>query len=225
MWTAKLKLRHDDCPIVNRCQKFKLVVYSYPSTWYEAGGRRLSTTTCFFGSAEDDRKRRFIDDLKKDRRLTNIEVSGDYFTYEIDLGKKGEHVMLYRKECIFFVKPTINHHDGHEYWEVASWKRQYMSDFITALKKHMDICEILRIKDSELTDVYIPNVMPKLTKSQKKAIEIAYNNHYYAYPRKVSLEDLASIAGVGISTYQEHLRKAEMKLLPVIIERQLKKAE
>ena len=67
--------------------------------------------------------------------------------------------------------------------------------------------------------------MPKLTKNQKKAIEIAYNSGYYTYPRKMSLEDLAKIAGIGISTFQEHLRKAEMKLLPVIIENQLKKAE
>ena len=35
MWITKLKLMHKDCPIVTRCKKFKLIVLSYPSTWYE----------------------------------------------------------------------------------------------------------------------------------------------------------------------------------------------
>ena len=33
---------------------------------------------------------------------------------------------------------------------------------------------------------------------------------------------MARIAKIGISTFQEHLRKAELKLLPVIIEYQMK---
>ena len=89
----------------------------------------------------------------------------------------------------------------------------------------MDICEILKMENSPLTDVYFPNVMPKLSKHQKTALEIAYNNGYYSYPRKITLEQLAKIAKVGISTFQEHLRKAELKLLPVIIEQQIKTNE
>ncbi len=89
----------------------------------------------------------------------------------------------------------------------------------------MDICEIMKMENSPLTDVYFPNVMPKLSKSQKEALEIAYRNGYYSYPRKITLEKLARIAKIGISTFQEHLRKAELKLLPVIIEQQIKKSE
>ena len=133
MWITKLKLRHEDCPIVNRCQKFNLVVLSYPSTWYENKGKKFSTTTCFFQSNDEEKKKKFIDDLKADRRITNIEVSGDIFTYEINLAKKGEHVMLYHTKQIFFVRPVINHPDGHEYWEVASWKKEELQKFIKAL--------------------------------------------------------------------------------------------
>ncbi len=151
-----------------------------------------------------------------------MEVSGDVFTYEINLGKEGEHVMLYHNRQIIFVKPTVNHYDGHEYWEVACWKREELEKFIKELKSHMDFCEIMKIENSPLTDVYFPNVMPKLSKCQKGALEIAFRNGYYSYPRKIKLEQLAKIAKIGISTFQEHLRKAELKLLPVIIEYQLK---
>ena len=87
----------------------------------------------------------------------------------------------------------------------------------------MDVCKILKLESSPLTDVYFPNVMPKLSKQQKKALELAYENGYYSYPRKSSLEKLAKLAKIGISTFQEHLRKAEIKLLPVIIDHSVKR--
>lgn len=222
MWITKLKLKHEDCPIVNRCVKFNILVFSYPSTWYEKNGKKFATTTCYFQSSDERRKKKFIDDLKADRRISNLEVSGDVFTYEINLGKEGEHVMIYHNKNIIFVKPTVNHYDGHEYWEVACWKRGELEKFIKELKAHMDTCEIMRLESSPLTDVYFPNVMPKLSKSQKEALEIAYMNGYYSYPRKATLEQLAKIAKIGISTFQEHLRKAELKLLPIIIDYQIK---
>lgn len=222
MWITKLRLKHEDCPIVNRCQKFNLIVLSYPSTWYGKKRKKFATTTCYFQSSDEKQKKKFIDDLKADRRISNLEVSGDIFTYEISLGKEVEHVMLYHSKNIIFVKPTINHFDGHEYWEVASWKRDELENFIKSLKGHMDICEILKMENSPLTDVYFPNVMPKLSPHQKTALEVAYRNGYYSYPRKINLKQLAKIAKIGISTFQEHLRKAELKLLPVIIDYQIK---
>ena len=225
MWITKLKLKHDDCPIVNRCQKFNLVVFSYPSTWYEKNNKKFATTTCYFQSSDENQKNKFIEDLKSDRRISNLEVSGDVFTYEINLGKEGEHVMLYHTKQIIFVKPVVNHFDGHEYWEVASWKRDALEDFIKELKSHMGVCKIMKMENSPLTDVYFPNVMPKISKSQREALEIAFQNGYYSYPRKMTLKQLAKIAKIGISTFQEHLRRAELKLLPAIIEYQLKQSE
>lgn len=220
MWIAKLKLRHADCPIVRRCEKFGVMVLSYPSNWYEQRGRKFSSTTCFFQSSDKQKKRQFLRDLKADRRITRLEISGGIFTYEIDLGKSGEHVMLYHTKQIFFVKPTINHPDGNEYWEVASWEKAVLQDFVRSLKSHMDVCTIMKMVQSPLTEVYFPHLMPKLSKGQKWAIQLAYRNGYYAYPRKITLEQLAKIAKVGTSTFQEHLRKAELRLLPEIIEQQ-----
>jgi len=102
MWIVKLQLSHKDCPIVTRCQKFGLIVLSYPSTWYEKKGTKFATTTCFFQSCDEGKKKKFLKDLKRDKRITHLDVSGDIFTYEINLGKEGEHVMLYHTRQIFF---------------------------------------------------------------------------------------------------------------------------
>lgn len=221
MWIAELKLRHEDCPIVNRCQKFNIVVLSYPSVWYEKNKKKFATTICYFQTTDEKVKKDFIKDLKKDKRITNLEVAGDVFTYEINLGKKGEHVMLYTVKQIFFVKPTINHYNGHEYWYVASWKREELTKFINSLEKHMDVCEIVKIEKSPLHDVHFPSLMPNLSKMQKKVLEIAYKNGYYNFPRKISMEKLSKLVGIKVSTFQEHLRKAEIKLFPLIIQQQI----
>lgn len=222
MWTAKLKLNHKDCPIVTRCQKFNLIVLSYPSSWYRHNKRKYATTTCYFQSTDENTKKKFIKELKSDKRITNLETAGDIFTYEINLGKKGEHVMLYYTRQIFFIKPTINHFDGHEYWEIASWSKEVLQEFIKSLRTHMDICIMLKIEKIPLANIYFPNVMPRLSPSQKKAIELAFKEGYYSYPRKITLEQLANISKLGTSTFQEHLRKAEIKLLPVMIEANIK---
>ncbi len=161
-------------------------------------------------------------ELKGDKRLTKLEVSGDIFTYEINLGKKGEHVMLYHTKNIFFVKPVVNSSDGHEYWEVSAWTKQELQKFIESLQNHMGSCKILKMEKTKLSDVYFPNIMPKISKQQRKAIDLAYVHGYYSYPRKITLERLAKIAGVKTPTFQEHLRKAEIKLLPSLIEHQQK---
>ena len=56
----------------------------------------------------------------------------------------------------------------------------------------------------------------ELTEKQKQAIHEAIINGYYNYPRKIDLEKLSKIMKVSRVTFQEHLRKAESKLIPQI---------
>ena len=171
---------------------------------------------------KEENKKRFIEDLKKDKRIRRIEVSGDIYSYELELPKSARHVQLFYNRSLLFLKPVIHTEEGFEYWELASWERKNLIEFINKLTKHMDHMRILKLKQTKLKDVYFPMIMPKLTKEQKMAIELAYRRGYYSYPRKIKLKDLAKESGLSISTFQEHLRKAEIKLLPNLIEGILK---
>ena len=82
MWITKLKLRHDDCPIVNRCQKFNILVFSYPATHYNKKGKSFATTVCYFQSSDEEKKKKFLSNLKKDAKISNMESSGDVFSYD-----------------------------------------------------------------------------------------------------------------------------------------------
>ena len=225
MWTAKLKLYHKDCPIVNRCVKFGVSVLSYPRSHYARTGKKYATTVCKFVGYQPEKKKAFLDDLRRDRSISRLDVSGDVFVYEYDLGKEGEHVMLYFDPEMVFVKPTVNSPDGHEYWEVACWGKDKITKFIDELKTHMDTSEVLGIGQVTNVEVYFPSVMPKLSPAQENALMLAYQWNYYEYPRQIDLRELAKRAGVSLATFQENLRRAENKMMPMLIERIIRPEE
>lgn len=222
MWVTKLRLYHKDCPIVNRCVKFGVSVLSYPRSHYLRKGKKYATTVCKFVGYDEAKKKAFLEDLRKDKNISRLDVSGDIFVYEYGLGKEGEHVMLYFDPEMVFVKPTVNSPDGHEYWEVASWSKEKIKKFIHELSRHMDSSEVLNIGQATNVEVYFPSVMPRLSPAQEKSLMLAYQWGYYSYPRQIGLRELAKRAGVSLTTFQENLMKAENKMMPMLIERIMK---
>lgn len=60
-----------------------------------------------------------------------------------------------------------------------------------------------------------------LTEKQKEALQIALLYDYYTWPRSITLEELAGIAGCSRKVFQDHLRKAEIKLFPTLVKEAL----
>lgn len=58
----------------------------------------------------------------------------------------------------------------------------------------------------------------QLTERQKTAIESAYLAGYYEWPRRSTAEEIADSLDISSSTFHEHLRVAERKLLSALIE-------
>ena len=74
--------------------------------------------------------------------------------------------------------------------------------------------ELLQIQQKELKDIYLPHLMPQLSKNQRRAIDLAIESGYYEFPRKIDMVGLAKKMGVSYPTFQEHLRRAEGKVIP-----------
>lgn len=62
----------------------------------------------------------------------------------------------------------------------------------------------------------IEDVARNLTPRQIECFNAAFELGYYSIPKRVTIEDLASKLGMSRSTLQEHLRKAEIRLLSSI---------
>ncbi len=214
MWIAKLKIKHD-CTIGTRCKKFRCISYSIPlGSWHDGEYEYTSERHTLEGDEENIKN--FLEDLKKDKRIKNLEISKNTIFF-IGVRKKERIPTSHWNPKIFFVKPVFVDKTGYEYWEIASWKNEVISEFVKGLSREKGMTlEIEKIENVKLDDIHFPHVMPKLSKKQKRAFELAVEHGYYHYPRKKGLKKLSKLMDISVSTFQEHLRKAEEKIVPLL---------
>lgn len=218
MWITKLKIKHD-CIIGNRCKKFSVTATGTPFNVYIKNKITYSPQLHKIeGNPKDIKK--FISDLGRDKKVSNLEIEGNnVFFIEVQKKKKvTASIFSTFGPKIIFVKPVFVDKDGYEYWEVASWKKEILAEFIDGIVKEVskDV-EILKIEQTKLKDVYFSHLMPILTPNQTRAITLAFEKGYYLWPRKSSLGKLAKEMKISVPTFREHLKRAEEKLMPNLI--------
>ncbi|MFC4551175.1 MULTISPECIES: bacterio-opsin activator domain-containing protein [Halorussus] len=57
-----------------------------------------------------------------------------------------------------------------------------------------------------------------LTERQRSALEVAYRTGYFEWPRRSSGEEVADSLGVSSSTFHQHVRRAEQRLLAALFD-------
>ncbi len=95
--------------------------------------------------------------------------------------------------------------DGTVEWTIAFTGREALNELLERLKHEEVEVKILRL--SSVADV------ETLTSRQRNIVEIALEEGYFDYPRRVTLRQLAKTVGVSASTVSEVLRRAEKKIL------------
>lgn len=64
----------------------------------------------------------------------------------------------------------------------------------------------------------VPDVLSRLTDRQTEVLGVAYEQGYYRIPRDVTTADVAAEFGVDRRTAEEHIRRAENKLVDSVAE-------
>lgn len=215
MWIAKFKNWHKTCLIRPLCQKYEVTDYVYLLNHWEEKNHFYYTELHLL---EGDKKDvdNFIKEFKKDKSLKKIEVNKNQIITLNILTKKDHAVYssVFDKKIIY-TKPVVQHIDGFETWELASWDKE-------TLTKIMDIpdfeMEILSIKKIEGVNLFLPQIQPNISEKQMTSMKLAIREGYYNFPRKTDLNKLAKKKKVSKQTFQENLRKAENKLVPFLVE-------
>ncbi len=216
MWVAKLRLKHDDCVIGRRCKRFKVISIGIPFNSYKDENKAyFSHFETLVG--DEQNIQRFIEDIKGDSSVHNLEVQGHSIFFVNELPIHQTIPTTHYNPRIFFIKPVVVDEKGFEDWEIGSWDEQILRDFVVNLQKEHFEVKVLKIQNEKINEIYFPQVMPFLTKGQKRALDIAVQRGYYDFPRNVELRDLAKEAGISLSTFREHLRKAEKKIMPDLV--------
>jgi predicted DNA binding protein len=216
MWVLKLKFWHENSTAIPYAVKHNITIMGFPLNKHEKN-KLISMTVAHLVLGEEENKKAYFKEILKSKRFKNVELEGDFLIYELEFPKGETHHQLYLTPEIMFIKPVIVKPDGFEYLEIASWNKKPLTNFLQKCKKWLKI-ESFSLKQQKISDVYIPHLMPKLSLKQRKAILTAYQHGYYDYPKKTNIAKLAKILGLSPSTFQEHLRRAEEKLLPFLLE-------
>lgn len=214
MWIARFKLKDDEDIFSPLTFKHKVDFYASPYTHFQKNKRiHLLVGGIIAGSPEN--KNRFIKELKNDKRVANLEISRDFVLvhaiHPIERETLKEITTFYNPEYLL-VKPVHAASDGWEYWEVACLDRNELNKMVTAAKKHYH-GKLFSIKEEKIKSVSTLAIAPDLTEKQLGALQTALKEGYYDYPRKLTLPVLAKMSKISYSTFQEHLSKAESKVL------------
>jgi predicted DNA binding protein len=212
MWVAKIKLKHD-CVLGNRCEKYNVSLLAFsPVAFKEKDKIVTQSFHCMFGQPKDIDA--FYNDLKKDKEVVKIERKKNMFFL---IEKADNKTVGFFTQKLVLIKPILIDTKGYEYYEIGSWEKSELSEYIKKTKSKIPQTELLKLTNSKIDNIFFPKMMPDLTDKQKQAIELAIKSGYYESPKKISLRQLAKQSKLSLSTYQQHLSTAERKLLPNIL--------
>lgn len=212
MWIAKIKFNGENAIIGSRCKKFNVSASGYPiSTHIE--GDTVSVYAAYFIFADDDKIIEFVEDLKKDKRIFHVEKNKNFILCQIKEPIK--HHAAY-KQSIVHMEPIIGNKNGEQLWTIGSWNKKELIEFLDIVEKTHD-GELISINKQKAGSFSLISMNPNLTENQQKAIMFATEKGYYNYPRKIDVKQLAKLSNISYTTFHEHLRKAERKMLPFTV--------
>lgn len=121
-------------------------------------------------------------------------------------------------ECVD--APPAVFQDGWGYFRVLSFEEGRTRELFRELNK-LGPTELIRKREIPLsflpTSVWVNSLFADLTTKQMDALLKAHRYGYYVSPREVTTESIARSLGVSRSTYEEHLRKAENRIVASLI--------
>ena len=211
MWVAKLKVWHKESYSAEKTRHFEASFSAFNLNAFERGGKTwMSRAIIAYGPEAD----KLISAMRNDPRIEVEEIKGRQILFNIPAENQFHSLQLDR--TVFLLKP-VSAKGGLEYWTVGSVEKKHINDLVKRINKLKPEAwaELLKVSQEDV-DLFIPTILSKLTEKQRWAYETACRLGYYSYPREMDLEQIAKKLGVPVSTFREHLRLAESKLLPAL---------
>ncbi|WXG47668.1 MAG: helix-turn-helix domain-containing protein [Candidatus Atabeyarchaeum deiterrae] len=112
----------------------------------------------------------------------------------------------------------IAYEAGWEYYRVIAFRHQDIDELLREFEKRGYSFKMLRKVPfdgfiASLLTLTADALFSDLTRKQIDALMTAYNYGYYRLPRKTDVKTIARNKKVSRTTFQEHLKKAENKLV------------
>ena len=214
MWVAQFRIDASSSLLGRAAKDAGVKALGYPVSFYEKPDAIYVYVIAFlFG--EDKNKKAFVDKLKNDANVINVEKNNDFLIFQIIQPTESSVIFNHK---ILYVKPVELYPDGTENWSIASWDKEeliYAAKFMTERFNGT----LLKINEVGITNFSMLSINPQLSAKQRSALSSAIQHGYYNHPRKISIKELAELSNLSFSTFQAHLRKAENKMVPFVFDK------
>jgi hypothetical protein len=212
---ALFKIKHD-CPFGNISERF-------PSTrifiWYNPDHDVIEIVAKNPRDYQQviDEFAKLVDILEKhsDGTQTHLVTTRRRWTIEDSVTGNIEAFNLLQ------VPPEV-YERGWEYYHVIAFRHEDLQGFLQSVEERGFKIEILRKSTfngflANSLAVNADAIFSSLTQKQIDALFISYDHGYYKIPRKASLTTITKNRRIPRTTFEEHLRKAENKLVTGLI--------
>ena len=207
MWVAELQIAREKSEIIRQTKNLRATIASYYLNVFKKGKRSFVNKVAVIEGPDKDKMFAFV--LKTPKfRVHAIEGNQVFYEHE-SLDTFNARVL---NSSVFLVRPIFGK-GGLDYWTVGSWNKENVRKFVKKLNSMKGVeARLLSLKE-EKVDMFLSSAFSNLSKKQANAVKKAVALGYYDFPRKISLEELAKKEGVNESTFREHLRKAEGRIM------------
>ncbi len=218
MWQLKFQHVHKDCLYLRQLQKLRLTMYGYPLNYFK------ENKTYYFhglqilhGNSRNIKK--YIYYLKNISTIKNIEaISENGIIFKAAIKSNIPYYQSIYNQKMIYLKPII-HKEGIETFEVASWDRKLLEKIIKNIQTNKNSVDFRLhfLKQKTPKEIFLPQILPKLTSNQRRIVTVAKERGYWEYPRMITLDALAKELKLSKSSLHETLRRAEVKILNFFI--------
>ncbi len=127
--------------------------------------------------------------------------------------------VIEKRNCLE-LQPAI-YSEGWEWYRVIAFSERDLKNLFKDLDDYCKIEMISRrsISDESVRETFLvssASLFGTLTQKQTRALMTALDNGYYRLPRTSTAGDIAELMGVPRTSFVDHLRKAENKVLQAV---------
>lgn len=201
---------------------FNELLARYPSITVYFWCNRKHEILEVVGNNQDEYKK-VVKEVSKYARLMDEHTNGlnaRFVTYDCICKPENSVELIMDDLNIVHVSPMICR-EGWKYYSMIAFNQKDISTLIDILLGKGYVVDIIEKVpfDGALSSTLLSTnaVFFGLTQKQRKAVLTAFGHGYYRYPRKANLQEISTREHKPRTTYQEHLKRGENKLISALI--------
>ena len=220
MFEIGFRFQHD-CPYTKLTQHYPDVVFTHWCNWekdvMEISYKDLRSFQSIQGDLDRYMKELGAKAVRKELSSSNVQL----VVHSCNCDRLSTNVsVIFSKHNCLEMQPCV-YRDGWEWYRFLAFKQQDIKalfDELSKVGKAEVVSRVVREGSTvrESVVVSVANLFGGLTRKQLEAMVVALRNDYYRVPKRVTTDEIAERLGVPRTTYEDHLRKAEGKVLRAV---------